>query len=248
MYWRVVIVCSIALATAGLPTARADDLQLPNLRPRAAEDVEIGPADGTLGETSALRFTTISQNIGEYALDLLSIEQRDEEHFKAEQCIRWNARICLERRDVGDIYFEDHSGHYHWHFEDFALYELRRIVDGDVDFSPEGLVGESKKQSFCMMDTDPVEPGPLVEQYLRSPRFYLACLGALQGISAGWQDRYGAGIWGQEIAIDGVPDGEYALVLTLDPERRLFESNDDDNTSVRRLLLVEDGTAVVPLD
>ncbi|HEY8173639.1 MAG TPA: lysyl oxidase family protein, partial [Dehalococcoidia bacterium] len=58
-----------------------------------------------------------------------------------------------------------------------------------------------------------------------------------QGISAGWSDTYAASIPGQDIDISGLPDGRYAIKTTVDPDRRLIESDDDNNTSTTYVAL-----------
>jgi hypothetical protein len=245
--------CLVVVASfAAFPSsARADGLvavgALPNLVPKPASDFQIGEPDDALAAQRALRFTTMVMNKGVGAFDLLMGPPRGPQdlNFVALQCISWISRVCVDRRDVGDLYFDREATHMHFHFASFAHYELRRVVDGAIDLSPSGLAAEEKKESFCMEDSLPLYPQPTqVDQYTKDPPFYTTCNGVNQGISPGWQDEYGAGLAGQQVVIDGVADGEYALITQLDPLGTIQETDKSDNTSVAFLSIGAGGTSV----
>jgi len=90
--------------------------------------------------------------------------------------------------------------HDHYHFDEFARYELR---DGDE------VVAIGHKQAFCLLDTQawawPFEPAKF------------DC--ANQGISRGFADWYEAGLPCQWVDITDTPPGEYALRITLNQPR-----------------------------
>lgn len=46
------------------------------------------------------------------------------------------------------------------------------------------------------------------------------------GISPGWGDTYGSSLSGQELNIEAVPDGEFALRSVADPDNNLAESDE----------------------
>ena len=48
---------------------------------------------------------------------------------------------------VGTFSFAGHATHNHWHFDEFAKYELRNASTG-------ALVASSDKVSFCLLDLD----------------------------------------------------------------------------------------------
>jgi hypothetical protein len=67
---------------------------------------------------------------------------------------------------------------------------------------------------------------------------YSTCLAdSTVGISVGWRDVYLASLPGQVLDIEGVPDGNYCVAVTSDPDGRLLESDDSNNTSRRGVLL-----------
>jgi len=118
-----------------------------------------------------------------------------------------------------------HPAHKHWHFEALAEYDL----------SPPAPLGPKRKVSSCVLDTRlrlPKVPG--------SPRHkvYGGCArNSVGGISIGWGDLYGAKVSGQELDVTALEDGVYCLVSRADPENRLAESNESNNTRATRIAL-----------
>jgi hypothetical protein len=60
---------------------------------------------------------------------------------------------------------------------------------------------------------------------------------SIGGISIGWGDIYGARVSGQELDVTTLRDGVYCLVSRADPENRLVESNERNNTHTARIVL-----------
>jgi hypothetical protein len=118
--------------------------------------------------------------------------------------------------------FEFHLEHNHWHFEDFAKYQLKRMTDGKI-------VRQADKVSFCIVDTArrfPDVPGSPAQPY------YASCdADATTGLSPGWSDIYGSYLDGQELDITSLPDGDYCLISTADPSGLLRESDDLNNVA-----------------
>lgn len=244
------------IAVLQTATARAAPaLEFPNLVPAPPFDIQIAPADGSnpFEPRLALRFGVAVANRGRYAFDLIGIPRADQTESlaaDARECVSWVESVhalygvCDARQSVGTIVWD--NNHNHWHLENFVAYELRRLDKaGQPVMTPEGLVGDSKKVSFCIMNTerDP-EPPPS-----GSPRFHyntygLCSLGSM-GISPGWRDVYDWGLPGQQLSIDGVPDGTYALVVVANPEGRFLEATRDDNVAFARIAL--DGAEVILL-
>ncbi|HVF52255.1 MAG TPA: lysyl oxidase family protein [Actinomycetota bacterium] len=218
--------------------------QFPNLVPLPAGDLEVGHDDDEA--LRAIRFSVSIWNAGDYSFDVLGRPEAADPfgEAEAEQCVAWaTPRTCLQRKSVGSLVY--HQEHDHYHFEDFALYELRKFrSNGSVNMSPKGLVSSSEKVSFCLVDierrdgSDPTytAPWPL----------YFGCYTGLgqQGISPGWVDVYPSSLPGQFVPIEGVPDGRYAIVLHTDPGGKVFESNDDDNVSVVGIELAGGGASL----
>jgi cysteine-rich repeat protein len=101
------------------------------------------------------------------------------------------------------------ESHGHAHFESFAK---TQILDSGMNLVAEGL-----KYGFCLLDLECADP-----QY--------SC--SFQGISAGCSDVYEAGLPCQYVDITdaALPDGEYTLRVSLDPDGVFTESNEVNNT------------------
>lgn len=242
---RALVAAPLALMTmwatpSGAAPHRAERayLQLPNLVALSPSDLSIETSDD--GDGLALRLAASTANRGLYAFDLLAVPTAaGMEAADAHQCVEWaGPRACLTRQPVGRFVW--HQTHGHLHFEDYALYELRRLREDDrnPDMTPDGLAATGGKISFCLIDYEPDDPnrGPL---YSEAHVLYYSCLAGVgfQGISPGWRDTYEAYLEGQEIPLDGVEDGEYAVVMTVDPDNRLYETSETDNVSFTRVRL-----------
>jgi hypothetical protein len=115
-----------------------------------------------------------------------------------------------------------HPLHNHFHLEDYAVYTLQPFD------APGASARTSSKTSFCIMDNTKIDtrlPG--------APKkaVYAACGNVMQGMSIGWGDTYASNLAGQSIDVTGLPDGDYKLVIEVDPKNRLVELNDSDNSS-----------------
>lgn len=223
-------------------TAGAGPAQLPDLAPYAPYDIRIDDADGFYTMPPyALRFSTTIANRGTVPLDFIA-ENTDPQAQTADaaQCVRWLARKgCLERQNAGQFVY--HADHGHYHINDIALYELRSLdATGAPLMTSEGFVAGGQKVSFCMQDTNSDDPGTLD---VPNPVYFL-CLMGVQGISPGYADTYDYGLAGQQIVLDGVPDGTYALVVTVDPTHKLFTVDRADDTAFT-LIEISDGGAHV---
>jgi hypothetical protein len=116
------------------------------------------------------------------------------------------------------------GSHHHFHFEDFAHYKLRAVAPGG---GPGDVVREGSKAGFCpgrLRDCPAVPPD--------RPPFphYTECY-PVGGISVGWGDLYDQTIDFQWIDVTGLPNGQYYLESIADPDDRLLESDESNNTT-----------------
>ena len=235
------LLLSLALAPAGF--LRAEPLEAPDLVPLPPDDIAVAESERDPSVPS-IRFATSTANRGAWPLDLLSTGRKDRDGGIVKQCVAWSdPRTCAKRVRAGRFIF--HPEHGHFHFDEFAVYELRRLVDGKVDMSRSGLVAGGKKVSFCLID-DELDSVPNDPTYLIPNLSYRSCDSRTgqQGISPGWKDTYEASVQGQEIALQGVPDGTYAIVLVVDPDELLFDSDRTNNFAATGIKLSENLTSV----
>ena len=195
------------------PDVRNVQIQRPFVFDEATQTFHEGPLP-------ELAFDGWVQNRGDVPLELVADDP--ENPTTAMQCVSWTGHVCREKRVVGE--YEWHEEHSHFHFTDFADYQLRRLApDGRPDYSDAGLLARSEKVSFCLVDA------ALIDLLDPAPPFYLSCGPTLQGVSPKWADVYGVGTPGQSLSIEGLGDGRYALIVNMDYADHLYESDDTDN-------------------
>jgi hypothetical protein len=214
------------------PTAA--DLLCPNLRIAPPRDLYL---DRGLSGKQLLRATSDVRSAGSGPIELRG--RRNGWHS-----MRTNQRIYrvggghLTVPSQATLHFTDvgyQFGGSYWKVHQLARFELRRVL-------PEGGLGpvlrSSPKLNYCLRDLERTRPGPL------SPptRHYPACSQdpyrdrVALGTSVGWSDIYPAPYDKQWIEVSGLR-GCFAFLMTVDPKGLLFESNESDNTSRRRVRL-----------
>lgn len=221
-----------------------------------------------------LRFTTTIENRGNHGFELLGVpgvpDASTSEVLTTEafQCVGFGGpalygseRVCGAYARVGTLTW--HAHHQHFHINGFASYWLRRDDGGQPMFGPGSVVAASDKVGWCVSDMEYL----YADQPERHPPdgyrpWYSECTGGIvtyglasfrQGISPGWADTYPWHFAGQQIPIDGVPDGIYWIAVSINPPANravlsIRESDYGDNTSFTRVRLSEGGTKVDVLD
>lgn len=197
------------------------------------EDVEIVDSGGT----KLLRFSNAAANIGQGDLMLYGVVQPDGTTFAYQRV--WNDNGTYTDHLAGTFLFAGHEDHNHWHFDDFADYNLRALAP---DGSPGQIVATSQKVSFCLMDSvayDLSLPSARLTAYHTCDR---------QGISIGWADLYARNLAGQNINLTAVADGVYWLESVADPNNRLLEMDDGNNVARLKIQIDQAGNTVAILE
>lgn len=126
-------------------------------------------------------------------------------------------------------------GGFYWKVHQLARFDLRRVGRrGELG----RIVRTSPKLNYCLRDLTLTRPGR------RAPdsRHYPGCNQnpyqdrVTLGTSVGWSDVYPAPYHQQWINVAGLR-GCFAFEMIVDPKELLFESNEEDNTSVRTVRL-----------
>ncbi len=203
------------------PTAASAQLTSmpPDLQAFPASDIAV-VSDGKGG--AELIFSTLTWNSGLAQLHLVAREIGGSPGSE----VRNVSQFVFN--DDGS-YIEHHSGtfdyhpwHGHFHFGNYALYTLQNVN------APGQSATIGSKTTFCIIDTNRIDrrlPGAPKRPVYRS------CNNDFQGMSVGYGDEYGSHLPGQEINVTGLPVGDYSLEIEVDPNNRLIEVNDDNNTS-----------------
>jgi hypothetical protein len=192
----------------------------PNLVATPAFDLAVERASGV----TSLRFSTMSWNNGTGPLELRAGEiDLDQMTQKVYQRV-FRGDGTYDDNVAGDFVW--HDLHSHFHFEDYALYRLVPVN------APGASERQSAKTTFCVMDTTKIPnfPGP-------TSAVYSTCGSDKQGMSVGWGDTYSYILPGQSFDVTRSPDGDYDLVIEIDPRLRILESNESDNSACVRIRL-----------
>lgn len=150
-------------------------------------------------------------------------------------------------RKVGTMEFDNRPSHLHWHFHDFAVYDL-------VNARHQRL-RTSGKEAFCLAPTDAINlllPGAVVDP--GNGDLATACgekssVWVREVLAAGWGDTYTQQRAGQSIDITGLRNGTYWIRIVANPVKRLYEVTRKNNVSLRRVILggaPGDRTVTVP--
>lgn len=203
-------------ASPKLETPLQDDPQplLPDLFPWASESR--GYLHDWVVEGDLLRFTTAFANSGAGHLELRGGAVLPNGNQQVFQRIFYDDGTFQDRL-AGE--FTYHSGHGHIHFDGYAVYSLRKYLPGG---GIGDLVATGGKISFCLIDITKYHSNAGASRYN-------SC-GQVQGVTAGWSDVYTRSLPDQWINISLVPDGQYWLEVTIDPDHLLLESDSTNNT------------------
>jgi len=135
----------------------------------------------------------------------------------------------------GTMEWDPREGHTHWHFTDFATY---RLLD-----STKKVAVRSGKEAFCLAPTDPVNLNVKGANWKPSSTDLSTACGGItalavrQALEVGWGDTYSQSLPGQSFDVTGVPNGTYYIEVKANPVKRLFESDFNNNTSLRKVIL-----------
>jgi len=211
----------------------AGHLLCPNLRIGTPSEMYVSAYEGK----TVLHATSDVQSRGRGPIEVrgqrdgpksMKVNQRIYKVGGGHLTVRTNA--SLHFTDVGEYF-----GGSYWKVHQLARFELRRVL-------PEGGLGPvlrtSPKLNYCLRDLERTRPGK------RSPRTrqYPACnqdrsiRRDVLGTSVGWSDIYPADYDEQYIDVSGLR-GCFVFGMTVDPKHLLFESNEKDNSSHRRVRL-----------
>lgn len=185
------------LIVDGLALAASWVIYDETLSPTACDVIEGGVPPG---DHRTLRITVNTPNIG------------DADVFVGDPNTHYDPNGDGSGAD-SDGLFELATCHRHFHFRNYATYELFPVLaDGSL-----GPAIESAKRGFCMIDVQPYQTPNLPPKSW----VYRSC-GAVgvpghQGIASGWGDQYFKWLQGQYFVVDGLPAGKYLIRVHVNP-------------------------------
>ncbi len=155
-----------------------------------------------------------------------------------------------------------HPDHGHFHTDNWGVYTLRKPVDGVDDPTEWPILGYGTKMGFCLMDlANCASPGNYghcreddgtvitndIENYGLGGGNY-NCAITNQGISVGYLDIYDYYLDGMTIDVPaGVCNGDYYIVVEIDPNGNYLEESDNNNVSAVPFTLTDQPEDVTSL-
>ena len=172
--------------------------------------------------------------IGNAPLDVEGFRSHGSPVMQAYQYF-WQGGHIIGRVRAGTMGFDSKKGHNHWHFEQFAQYQLLN--------SGQKLAVRSHKVGFCIAPTDPVDL--LEPAAVWQPSFLgfggqcgsTTALWVQEMLPVGWGDTYSQSVAGQSFDISGLPNGTYYIEVLANPQKVLHESNTANDVSLRQVIL-----------
>jgi hypothetical protein len=140
------------------------------------------------------------------------------------------------RARVGTLKYDARPGHEHWHFQQFATYQL-------LDANRKGIVF-SDKEGFCLAPTDAIDlavpgadwnPGQL--GFGGSVCGSANSIWTRETLPTGWGDTYFQGLPGQSFDITHLRNGTYFIAVKANPTGELFERSTKNNVRYRKVIL-----------
>ena len=214
---------------AGTDQPIADD-PLPDLRALPAWDIGVHGGD-------VLHFAADVWNAGPSTLVVDGFRRPNENTMDAYQYFYDENGEPTGSAKIGTMHWHAAPSHNHWHFLDFARY---RLLDADKQ-----AVLRSKKQSFCLANTDVVD-FTVTGAYWRAGRDDLdsSCggfkaLSVREVLDVGYGDTYEQWRAGQAFSLKGLPNGTYYIEVTANPAGKLHEPEgaEANNVAYRKVII-----------
>jgi hypothetical protein len=188
------------------------------------------------GGRDFLSFAATPWNEGPAPLVVEGFRGSEDDEMDAFQYFYDSTGTAVGRAPVGTFDYDTRNGHHHWHFLQFARYRL--LVAGDMT-----EVVRSRKQSFCIAPTDPVDltvPGASLNPYELG--FGSWCgretsIWVREVLQPGWGDTYFQSVAGQAFDITNVPNGRYLLETSVNPGADLYDGDASNDVEIRRVRL-----------
>jgi hypothetical protein len=222
---------------AARPTGRASvpNGPKPDLRSLPAFGIEIGTFQEVPDGRDYLSFSATVWTGGDSPLVVDGFRRSNEDIMDAYQYFYDADGNQTGYAQVGTMEWDDRDEHHHWHFTDFAQY---RLLD-----SSRQLAVRSGKEAFCLANTDAVDYTlPKANWRPDNTDLHTACgdIGSLavrEVLDVGNGDTYGQWLPGQSFDITDVPNGTYYIEVMANPDKKLYETNTNNNASQRLVIL-----------
>jgi hypothetical protein len=136
---------------------------------------------------------------------------------------------------AGTMEWDNREGHKHWHFTDFAQYNL---LGADKK-----LAVRSGKEAFCLANTDAVDYTVANAKWRpENTDLSTACGGntavaVREVLDIGNGDTYTQARPGQSFEVTDLPNGTYYIQVLANPAKKLSELSTTNNSALRQIIL-----------
>jgi hypothetical protein len=137
--------------------------------------------------------------------------------------------------EAGTMEWDARDGHRHWHFTDFAQYNLLT--------SDQKQTVRSGKEAFCLVNTDAVDYTiPNAKWRPSNTDLSSSCgentaVAVREVLDIGNGDTYTQSLPGQSFEVTDLPNGTYYIEVKANPSNKLSELSTTNNTALRKIIL-----------
>lgn len=223
--------------TSTVRTAAVDASPKPDLRSLPAYQIQLSRTDanGNPTKKTYLNFGATVWNAGPSPLVVDGFRKTGAKDMDAYQYFYDNAGNEVGSTPAGGLQWDPRAGHEHWHFKAFATYRLLN--------STKKITERSGKEAFCLAPTDPVDLNKENANWRPASTDLSTACGSENAIAirevldVGWGDTYGQYLPGQSFNVTNLANGVYFIEVMGNPDKKLAESNYDNNQALRKIKL-----------
>ena len=212
-------------------TTSPDPSTLPDLRTLPAYGISVRSRHGH----DWISFGADVWNDGPGQLLVEGYRQPSDTVMQAEQYFLDPSGTVVGKAPVGTLEFDSRPGHEHWHFEQFASYQLLDSTKTQVE--------RSRKTGFCIAPTDAIDLRSPGAQWrpeltgLSSSCGNVSSLWIRETLPGGWGDTYFQSLPGQAFDVTNLPNGTYYIAVVANPLGALYERHPHNDVSYRKIIL-----------
>ncbi|WP_276209125.1 lysyl oxidase family protein, partial [Streptomyces sp. S1] len=219
------------------PTGKASvpDVPKPDLRSLPAYGITISDGTENVPGKDYLAFSANVWNAGPAQLVVDGFRSPGKAKMDAYQYFYDAKGKQVGYTPTGTMEWDPRPGHVHWHFTDFASYRLLKADKKEAV--------RSGKEAFCLANTDAVDyTVKNANWHPFNTDLATACgqensISVREVLDVGSGDTYTQDLPGQSFDITDVPNGTYYIQVLANPAKRLKETNLDNNSALRKVVL-----------
>ncbi|MCV2459012.1 lysyl oxidase family protein [Streptomyces sp. ICN988] len=219
------------------PTGKASvpDLPKPDLRSLPAYGIVVTDGEKDIPGKDYLAFSANVWNAGPAQLVVDGFRSPGKAKMDAYQYFYDAKGKQVGYTPTGTMEWDPRPGHMHWHFTDFASYRLLKADQKEAV--------RSGKEAFCLANTDAIDyTVKNANWHPYNTDLSTACgeensISVREVLDVGSGDTYSQDLPGQSFDITDVPNGTYYIQVLANPEKRLKETNLDNNSALRKIVL-----------